>query len=428
MRFSPVPAAAFVILTIFSNANHAIAGGGSAASAPAAFAPGHLFVASKNTSSIIEFDAAGQKVREIGAAGAIVAPRDASFGADGFLYIPSPGNNSIVVIDGDGNVIKTFSTAAFAPAPVSVAHGPSGHLYIASATAGAVVEVDSAGNKIRSFSTSLQSPAAIAVGPGGNLFVASSGNHKIIQFDTAGAKASEITAPLLQSPTSLAFSPDGRLYACSSGNGRILVFDAAGAMIQKFPATGAVSPRALIFGNNGHLYVSGAGSDNIIEFTAEGERIGGFGEGHGLAAPQGMAIAPHRFEVKLAGGLAALGAPVHHHKNTATLSVIPGSRTILLHFNDNFKDSNDVPSVFGDAVFAFHGFEAGDPAAKKRLIQGTQICYPANALGTASIVVELSGKIGEHGEYSPVAARGSFHRAGAAGVYQAQISGAKLLK
>ncbi|MFN0204838.1 MAG: SMP-30/gluconolactonase/LRE family protein [Planctomycetota bacterium] len=394
--------------------------------AVAEFTPAHLFVASKNTNTAIEFDLAGNKIRDIGPLALGAAPRSVCFGADGLIYLLFAGSQQLIGLDANLIVRTTIDLSATAGSASSVAIGPNGNFYISSVENHAVYEIDPAGAAVRSFGTTISLPDGIAFAANGHIFVASKADNKIVEFTASGSRVREIVAPLLASPSGLAFSGDGKLYVCSNANDRVLIFDSGGALVHKFVTTGVAAPSGIQFGPDGKLYISGTQSNNIGVFDTEGNRIQEISAPHGFDAPMGLVFSPFRFEVKFSGTVSGSGIPAQNRKNSALLCIYPGSRLATLSFGDDANDPFDVASAFGRRNCVLYGFEgASADSPKKRMLYGLQTGAPIATEGDTSLVLDLRGKIGEFGEFRPLVVKGSFHKSTAAATYGAQVASAK---
>jgi streptogramin lyase len=396
---------------------------------PAVFGPAHLFVASRNTNTVAEFDLAGTKIRDIGPFMNAAGPRAIAFGPDGLLYILFSTSQVLLGVDANATIRNQIDLAPTAAGPSGFAVGPNGNFYVTSAALQQVVEVLPNSSKVRSFGAGLTGPEGIAFAANGHILVASKNSARIIEYTPDGTRVREFSSPVLSGPVGIAISPDGKMYTCSSGNDRILVFDPAGPLVEKYGTMAVTAPSGIQFGPDGKMYVSGATSNSIGVFAADGTRLGEFHPGHGFENPAGVAVSPFTFDLKISGTISGPQVPSQTRKNSARLQVFPGARMATLDFTDAADDPLDFASVFGKRTCVLYGFEGvSEDSPKKRMFIGLQTASPIHVEGDASLALDLRGKPGDFGEFRPSVIKGTWHRSNRTATYGAQILSAKLVK
>jgi streptogramin lyase len=280
-----------------------------------------LFVASKNTNSVLRYD--GQTGDFIEAfvpsnSGGLQLPRGIVFGPDGHLYVSDQVNDSVLRYHGQTGIFID----AFIPTveePQGLIFGPDTHLYVASVNTNTVI-----GSNGLTFS-GLNVPRYVAFGPDDNLYVSDLGTDSVRRYNRiTAAFIDSFVSPNsggLDNPVGLLFGPDGHLYVSSSISDSILRYDGqTGDFIDVFVSSGSGgldNPEALIFGPDGNLYVGSRNTHSVLRYDGQtGDFIDTFvtsGSG-GLNVPHGLAFepSPSQCEVDLDQALADLDACLAH--------------------------------------------------------------------------------------------------------------------
>jgi streptogramin lyase len=216
---------------------------------------GSLYVASRNSSSVLRYD--GSTGAFIDAfvstgSGGLSTAVGLTFGPDGNLYVASRANNSVIRYSGTtGTFIDVFVSSGSGGLldPRDPEFGPDGDLYVSSASnntvrrydgsTGAFVEVfaSSAGASRKGCPTCLWQPVGIDWGPDGHLYVSSYSNNRVQRYDgTSGTFTGTFALGNdLNGAIDSEFGPDGNLYVSSNINSRVLRYDGTtGAFIDKF--------------------------------------------------------------------------------------------------------------------------------------------------------------------------------------------------
>lgn len=359
-----------------------------ALAAPPEFGAGHILIACDGSDRVVELDALGAFVREIGDAGAPVDPWDVAFGPDGRLYVSSPTTHSVLVYGGAGDLQQTLT------AP------------------GEMIE-----------------PRGLAFGPGGRLFVACRGSDRVVVFGAALQLEGSLLCPAGNgAPSALAFDHEGGLWMSSDVSGGALRLEADGV------ASASVRLPALAtdFGHFGNdfIFVALAGAPGFavieakkqtsFEFdeglddvagVAEPEEGGRIASNHStdellydgvgpfgsftvsdphLHGPRGIAMAPWRFDVTLKGRAQAdaLFGESKAISGRAVLSLYGGERVAMLAID---AGSEKLLDVLGASVFVIPLESGSDdvPGIDKSEVsaQGTQLAR-FGALEQLSLVVE----------------------------------------
>ena len=79
-----------------------------AAPVAAEFTANHLFVCAADEGLVVELDAQGNLLWQLGAGSGLSQPAGLAFGADGLLYVSSFGSARVLVFDAGGNLVRTL--------------------------------------------------------------------------------------------------------------------------------------------------------------------------------------------------------------------------------------------------------------------------------------------------------------------------------
>jgi len=396
----------------------------------AEFTPGNLFVASSGSDSVLEFDETGTLVRTLTAGPALVEPTAVAFGPDGRLYVASRGTGTVVVFTADGTHDDTFTLSGGSPEPSAMVFGPNGNLFVVEADNDKLHEFDLTGAELDviDLPSGDYTNAGIVIGPGGHVFLTDANDDVVLEIDLrSGEELRDLGDSDLTDPRGLVLGPTGMLYVADGA--RVVMLDASGDEVGEVTDVSLADIRGLFFGRNGHLYVASNGvADEVVkEFDSTGTLVDTVTD-PGLSVPQCGAFAPWRFKTKIKGLVNEPGAKMSKVKEVeGAMSITPGSGVIMLALSDNVTASNDLVSLFGSDFLVFHGYEGVESAtAKKRLYHGTQVAGPALGTGVSSLVLEIQAQL-KKGVFILKKGKGRMFRAGAAGVYVADLQTGKQL-
>lgn len=205
----------------------------------AATRDGTLYVASRESESLVVFDrygaAVGEKARTVSLSahrGARPVRPTALFADDrGDVYVADRGNRQVLVLAGDGSLKRTLR-AEGEPADVWV--DPAGKVYVAEPAFGGVRVYDERGKLLRVLGTSPSHfreplrPKAVAVDRRGRIWILEEGGRGIKALDSFGNLLFDMRAEGLFAPADLAIDPRDTLYVLEEGGNRIAVFRISG--------------------------------------------------------------------------------------------------------------------------------------------------------------------------------------------------------
>jgi hypothetical protein len=193
-------------------------------------ATGRILVSSANDSRVVEFDGSGAHVGDLVAAGSggLDYPTGMVIGPNGNLFVCSRDTDSVLEYDaGSGAPVGPFVAAGTGGLtfPFGIAFGPNGNLFVTS-LGGRVLEYDGGtGAFVGDFVTAADNGGlldghGVLFKPDGNLLVASLLTNQILEYDgTTGAFVGQFNnggtdeVLTLDQPWSLRLGPDGDVYA-----------------------------------------------------------------------------------------------------------------------------------------------------------------------------------------------------------------------
>jgi sugar lactone lactonase YvrE len=243
-------------------------------------------------SRLLEFDATGKYVREIGTGvyGFLFA-QSARVDAQDNIWVVDRGSSNVIKFDGAGRFLQVLGRK---PESINVGGGGGGGEGGRGGAAGGGRGrggVPGQGTQGDSFNR----PTDIAWDPQGNMFVSDSyTNARIVKLDktgrfikTWGSKGSE--AGQFDMPNSVAVDAQGNVYVADMGNKRIQVFDNDGNVKSQIaevgtPWTICISPGAhqYLFSSNSNPTDSMDGGE-IYKMELDGKVVGKFGAAGKLA-------------------------------------------------------------------------------------------------------------------------------------------------
>jgi hypothetical protein len=145
-------------------------------------------------------------------------------------------------------------------------------------------------------------------------------------------------------------------------------------------------------------------------------------------AASGIAFAPFRFAATLTGTLSEDGAAPIAVKESAILSIFPGSLTTTLVLVDLVGNDHDLASLSGSPWLVAFGFEVGEGTGVKfRQSQGVELPLDVQENGVASIGLRLEGKVAGNGRYKVKKGSGTLLRASGRFVFSGKLKSGALL-
>ena len=199
-----------------------------------------LLVASRDTNSVLEFDA------QSGAFLRVVVPSGAG-GLDFPQSITLAPNGNLLVANGVGDNVLEFHPETGDLARILVAnvngatafaYSPNGSLLVASGATDSVLEVSPVsgamvGTLVPNGTGGLDGPVALSIGPDGHLYVSSLLTDSVIRYDSqTGTPLGTFTGEsTLDGPSDLLFRANGNLLVASSNTGNVKSLTASRASL-----------------------------------------------------------------------------------------------------------------------------------------------------------------------------------------------------
>jgi RHS repeat-associated protein len=289
---------------------------------------GNIWVVDKGNNRIVEYNEAGEFLREAGslgsAGGQLKSPSAVAIDTWGNLDVADTGNNRVIRFTSEGkfqaaigaNVNRTKVEAGGTAAERNYCTASSGNICQAASTGsgeglmaepvgiassagggGSVYVVERANNRVEKFglqgellakfgsagsgSGQFKEPSSIAIGPK-HLWVADTGNNRIEkwsfswayegQFGTEGSGNGQLKAP-----AAVESDAAGNVWVAEQGNNRVQKFSEAGEYLAKFGTGGTSegqfslsSPTGLALDGKGNVLVADPGNNRVQKWSTTG--------------------------------------------------------------------------------------------------------------------------------------------------------------
>ncbi len=247
-------------------------------------AKGNLWVVDKTNNRIVEYNEAGEFLREAGGlgsgAGKLNSPSGIAIDSFGVIDVTDTANNRIVRFTESGQ----FSSAIGANVNKSKveAGGTLAERNHCTAASGDVCQAGTTG----SGEGLMAEPIGITTSGGGNFFVVERADNRVEKFNLNGellAKFGSLGSGngQLKEPTAIATAPNGSLWVADTGNNRIEQWNSSLAYSRKVEGSGdnkLAAPAALDTDSSGNVWVGDQGN-RLEKFSETGSFLAKFGSG-----------------------------------------------------------------------------------------------------------------------------------------------------
>jgi hypothetical protein len=170
------------------------------------------------------------------------------------------------------------------------------------------------------------------------------------------------------------------------------------------------------------------GTDKVMAIDANDSVTRTVGKAKTLKGARALAFAPFRFKFGAKGSFAGDAPKAQKLKQSAILTISPGSQTVMLEFL-NSSVGPGLENVFGSDVVVLPSVEAYyQNDLKKRRLHGEWFSGPSNANGIGSLTMTVGGKPNKKGFFMIKRAKGLFLQAGDGGVFIGRGKSGKRLK
>lgn len=160
-----------------------------------------LLIVNRGANNVIRVDGCSGRFEEIAAAGGgLAAPISVVLGSDGRLFVASKDTNSVIVYDVETGVLVEEFGGLEMDVPVGLVFLPNGRLVVAVQGTDSLLEYDvsqSPTQFVQVFADDggLDNPVSMIIGPNSNVFVTSAGTGNVKEYDLNGGFVQDFTAP-----------------------------------------------------------------------------------------------------------------------------------------------------------------------------------------------------------------------------------------
>jgi RHS repeat-associated protein len=243
----------------------------------AADGKGHIWVVDRNNNRVVEYDEAGNWIRQFGSAGSgngqFSNPSGIAVTASGNLWVTDSGNSRVQEFNEKGEFLQKFGTKAAGSSqgtefvePEGIAIGSGGVLWVTDPPGGRLAEfketVSSESERFirNSSGGGLIKPMGVALDASSNVWVSDETANKLLEYSPQGTFIKSIGSSgsgngQLSAPKGLALDGSGDIFVVDRGNNRIEEFKPDGTFITVFGSAGSgaeqfSAPRAVALSGN----------------------------------------------------------------------------------------------------------------------------------------------------------------------------------
>jgi len=267
-------------------------------------ASGNVWAVDKGNNRIVEYNEAGEFLREAGGgsgAGKLSAPSAIDVDSNGNVWIADTANNRVVEFSPSGSFLETFGSNV--NKTKVEAGGGASEKNLCTAVSGNTCQAGTAGSS----PGQLKAPLGIASPSTGGVWVVDTGNGRLEKFNketganTAVVSGEGTEAGKLKSPSAIAFASNGWFWVADTGNNRIEEWNSGFGFERAVGKEGAGNgefkgPTGIVVDAGGKVWVSEQGNSRIQKLSETGAYLLKFGEAgseegrFSLGTPSGIAL------------------------------------------------------------------------------------------------------------------------------------------
>jgi hypothetical protein len=254
-------------------------GGPTSLTAPSGVATdsaGDVWVTDADADRVVEFSAAGAKLRSFGAAGSgsgQLSDPEAIAVSGSDVYVADAGNNRVEEFTTTGTFVRTIGGPGTGNGeftdPEGVAVNAAGDVYVSDTAGNRVEEFGSTGSFLSSITAGMSNPQGLTVDTAGDLWVAQNGMtdtsaDAVIEYSPAGAELQTVgrgnTADYggMSNPSDVALDPSGNVYVADPDYDLVEEFNDDSLYEGEFGTPTTADGVASASGSGGTLYLPSA--------------------------------------------------------------------------------------------------------------------------------------------------------------------------
>jgi hypothetical protein len=233
-----------------------------------------LLVGNYSGSSIQAYSLTGGDLGTFVSAGSggLSNPGGFAIGPDGNLYVASRGTDSILEYNGsNGDFLQVFATLSTEGTPLDIEFGSNGDAYVAAFNGFYIL--GSNGTVLQSITTGAVSAGGTFLPSNGNYLLSETSLNQIVEYTLSGNLVATYSTGYAGN-VGLVAGPDGRIYAANQNNGTVGVAPVAGGAESTF-ASGLSAPEYLA-SYGGNLYVTDYDATKVDVVNGSGTIVSSF--------------------------------------------------------------------------------------------------------------------------------------------------------
>lgn len=230
---------------------------------------GNIYMASKDSSEVIKYTAAGAYVTEWGSYNTtngtfhyIYAIAVANISGTDFVFVADQNNGRVQKFTTDGTYVSQFDTGASMKGMAMTADAAS--IYVINSS-GKVQKYNASGTAQGSSWTNTGG-TMIALDTSGNVYVTENANKRVRKYNSSGTL--QLTFTMTYAPTGITVGLDGSIYVGDYTNSKIYKYNAAGVQQTTYGSAGSTlgkwnNPAGISHDAAGNIWVADYNNDRI---------------------------------------------------------------------------------------------------------------------------------------------------------------------